>query len=63
VVYDVAVSGVSFVANYRGQFDRIIRTSSYQALLRNLRSRYAQATGRAVSPVAVPAAAPSTRTP
>ncbi|HSL50558.1 MAG TPA: ABC transporter substrate-binding protein [Candidatus Deferrimicrobiaceae bacterium] len=63
VVYDVAVSGVSFVANYRGQFDKIIRTSSYQALIRGLKSKYAEATGRSASPVAIPAAAPALKNP
>ena len=73
-VYDVAVQGVSFVGNYRGQFDRIIRSSSYQSLMRELRAKYAQATGRAVSgatpipaaavPAATtPAAASATKTP
>ena len=37
-VYDVAVQGVSFVANYRGQFDKIIRSSSYSSLMRDLRA-------------------------
>ena len=59
VVYDIAVSGVSFVANYRGQFDKIIRTSSYQALVRELKSRHAEASARTASPAAVPAAAPA----
>jgi phospholipid transport system substrate-binding protein len=59
VVYDVAVSGVSFVANYRGQFDKIIRTSSYQALVRELKSRQAEAGARTASPAAVPASAPA----
>jgi hypothetical protein len=63
VVYDVAVSGVSFVANYRGQFDRIIRTSSYQALIRDLKSKYAEAGGRTATPVAIPAAAPTPKNP
>jgi phospholipid transport system substrate-binding protein len=62
-VYDVAVSGVSFVANYRGQFDRIIRSSSYQALMRELKSRYAEAMGRATGATAVPAAAPAPKNP
>ena len=57
VVYDVAVSGVSFVGNYRGQFDKIIRGSSYQALVRELRSKYTEATARSIAPKAVPAAA------
>ena len=67
VVYDVAVSGVSFVANYRGQFDKIIRSSSYAALMRDLKVKYAEMTGRAaafpVSPVMAPAAAPPAKNP
>jgi phospholipid transport system substrate-binding protein len=65
-VYDVAVSGVSFVGNYRGQFDRIIRGSSYQTLMQDLRAKYAEATARAAAPRAVPAAAtpePSPKSP
>lgn len=62
-VYDVAVSGVSFVANYRGQFDRIIRGSSYQALLRDLKAKHAGATARAASPVAIPVGAPTPKNP
>jgi phospholipid transport system substrate-binding protein len=71
-VYDVAVQGVSFVANYRGQFDKIIRTSSYQSLMRDLRAKYAQATARATvgatpipaaaAPTPIPTAAPVTKT-
>jgi phospholipid transport system substrate-binding protein len=38
-VYDVVVDGVSLVANYRGQFDKIIRTSSYDSLVDKLRSK------------------------
>jgi phospholipid transport system substrate-binding protein len=38
-VYDVVVDGVSLVANYRGQFDKIIRTSSYDDLVDRLRSK------------------------
>jgi phospholipid transport system substrate-binding protein len=62
-VYDVAVSGVSFVGNYRGQFDRIIRGSSYQALMQDLRTKYAEATARAAAPRAVPATATSEPSP
>jgi phospholipid transport system substrate-binding protein len=36
LVYDVVVENVSLIANYRSQFDRIIRTSSYQELVRRL---------------------------
>lgn len=37
--YDVLIESVSLVANYRSQFDRIIRTSSYEELVRRLRER------------------------
>jgi phospholipid transport system substrate-binding protein len=37
--YDIIVDGVSLVKNYRSQFDKIIRTSSYQELVRRLRER------------------------
>jgi phospholipid transport system substrate-binding protein len=36
-IYDVAVENVGLVANYRSQFDRIIRTSSYAELMRRLK--------------------------
>ena len=36
-VYDVLVDGVSFVSTYRSQFDRIIKVSSYAALVDRLR--------------------------
>jgi phospholipid transport system substrate-binding protein len=36
-VYDVVVDGVSLVSNYRGQFAKILRTSSYKDLLERLR--------------------------
>ncbi|HZP36460.1 MAG TPA: ABC transporter substrate-binding protein [Methylomirabilota bacterium] len=64
-VYDVVVQGVSFVGNYRGQFDKIIRTSSYAQLMRDLRARYAQAPSRpmAGSPPAASAPASATVTP
>ena len=38
VIYDVFVEGVSLVANYRTQFDKIIQTASYQELVRRLRA-------------------------
>jgi len=59
VVFDVAVSGVSFVANYRGQFDKIIRSSSYAALMRDLKAKYAEMTARGAVPAVAPAAAPA----
>jgi phospholipid transport system substrate-binding protein len=37
-VYDLTVDGISLVANYRAQFNKIIRTSSYEALVAKFRS-------------------------
>ena len=39
LIYDVAIEGISLVSNYRAQFDRIIRTSSYGELVKRLRNR------------------------
>jgi phospholipid transport system substrate-binding protein len=36
-VADVVVDGVSLAGNYRAQFSRILRTSSYETLLRRMR--------------------------
>jgi phospholipid transport system substrate-binding protein len=41
-VYDVVIDGVSLVKNYRSQFQRIIRSSSYQELVEKLRTRSAE---------------------
>jgi phospholipid transport system substrate-binding protein len=38
-VYDVVVDGVSLVNNYRGQFSKIIRTSGYDELVKQLREK------------------------
>jgi phospholipid transport system substrate-binding protein len=39
LIYDVVIENISLVANYRSQFDRIIRTSSYAELVKRLRNR------------------------
>jgi phospholipid transport system substrate-binding protein len=39
LIYDVLIENVSLVANYRSQFDRIIRTSSYEDLVRRLKTK------------------------
>jgi phospholipid transport system substrate-binding protein len=39
LIYDIAIENVSLIGNYRAQFDRIIRTSSYQDLVNRLKSR------------------------
>ena len=38
-MYDVLIENVSLVASYRSQFDRVIRTSSYDELVRRLKAR------------------------
>jgi phospholipid transport system substrate-binding protein len=37
LVYDVIIEGVSLVANYRTQFNKIIQTSSYQELVKKMK--------------------------
>lgn len=37
--YDIIVDGISLVKNYRSQFDKIIRESSYQELVKKLTDR------------------------
>jgi phospholipid transport system substrate-binding protein len=39
MAYDVCVEGVSLVANYRAQFNKIIQASSAQALVKRLRAK------------------------
>jgi phospholipid transport system substrate-binding protein len=39
LVYDVVIEGVSLVANYRSQFDRIIQTSSFEELVKKMKTR------------------------
>lgn len=38
-IYDIAIENVSLIGNYRSQFDRIIRTSSYEELIRRLKTK------------------------
>ena len=37
LIYDVTIENISLIANYRSQFDRIIRSSSYAELVKRLR--------------------------
>ena len=39
LIYDVLIENVSLIANYRSQFDRIIRSSSYEELVRRLKTK------------------------
>ncbi|MBI2160775.1 MAG: ABC transporter substrate-binding protein [Candidatus Rokubacteria bacterium] len=39
LVYDVIIEGVSLIANYRTQFNKIITTSSYQELVKKMKTK------------------------
>ena len=39
LVYDVTIEGVSLVANYRAQFNKIIQTSSFKGLVDKLKTK------------------------
>jgi phospholipid transport system substrate-binding protein len=39
LIYDILIENVSLVANYRSQFDRIVRSSSYDELVRRLKTK------------------------
>jgi phospholipid transport system substrate-binding protein len=41
-IYDVVVKGVSFIASYRTQFDRVIRAESYGSLRERLQKKAAE---------------------
>ena len=42
LVYDVSIEGVSLVANYRAQLNKIIQTSGYASLVQRLRAKQAE---------------------
>lgn len=42
LVYDVVIEGVSLVSNYRTQFNKIIRTSSYEELVKRMKAKQAK---------------------
>ena len=58
LVYDVLIENVSLIGNYRSQFDRIIRTSSYDELVRRLKERALQLNDKSAKPGQPPAARP-----
>jgi phospholipid transport system substrate-binding protein len=39
LVYDVVIEGVSLIANYRAQFNKIITTASYQELVKRMKTK------------------------
>jgi phospholipid transport system substrate-binding protein len=49
-VYDLSIDGISLVANYRSQFNRIIRSASYADLVTRLKSRQAEFSAPSASP-------------
>jgi phospholipid transport system substrate-binding protein len=49
-VYDLGIDGISLVANYRAQFNKIIRTSSFEDLLAKLRSNQAEFSAPSATP-------------
>jgi len=39
LIYDILVENLSLISNYRSQFDRVIRTTSYEELVKRLKNR------------------------
>ena len=39
LIYDILVENLSLISNYRSQFDRVIRTTSYDELVKRLKTR------------------------
>jgi phospholipid transport system substrate-binding protein len=50
LMYDVLLENISLVGNYRAQFDQIIRTSSYQELVRRLQDKRGEPLGAEAAP-------------
>jgi phospholipid transport system substrate-binding protein len=48
-IYDVVVQGISFIASYRTQFDRVIRAESYGSLRERLQKKAAATAGPALT--------------
>jgi len=46
LIYDVLIANMSLISNYRTQFDRVIRQSSYADLVQRLRTRGAMLTDK-----------------
>jgi phospholipid transport system substrate-binding protein len=47
LVYDVIIEGVSLVSNYRTQFNKVVQTESYPALVQKLRAKDVEPAGSA----------------
>jgi phospholipid transport system substrate-binding protein len=59
LIRDVVIDGVSLVDNYRAQFARVLRRSSYAELLTRLRTVAGTGTGTEKTTAALPRSAPS----
>jgi phospholipid transport system substrate-binding protein len=51
LVYDVVIEGVSLVSNYRTQFNKIIQTSSFEDLVKKMKTRQEELGSAASLPV------------
>ncbi len=49
LIYDILVENLSLISNYRAQFDRVIRTASYEELVRRLKNKGEFLTEKAVN--------------
>lgn len=55
-VYDLSMDGISLLANYRAQFNKIIRTASFDELVARLKANRAERSAPAASPASGKAA-------
>jgi len=49
-VYDISIDGISLISNYRAQFNKVIRTASYETLVAKLKSHQTEFSSPAASP-------------
>jgi phospholipid transport system substrate-binding protein len=49
LVYDVTIEGVSMVSNYRSQFNKIVRTEGYPAVVERLKANQNETSASPVS--------------
>jgi phospholipid transport system substrate-binding protein len=49
-VYDLSIDGISLLASYRSQFNKIVRTDSYEGLVARLKSRQGEFAAAAAGP-------------
>jgi phospholipid transport system substrate-binding protein len=49
-VYDLSIDGISLISNYRSQFNKVIRTDSYDTLVTKLKSHQTEFSSPSASP-------------